>query len=103
MQTHPKKRVEIIIEALLVRRVLECLQASGVTGYSVLPVLSGSGHYGPWSAEGQITDAGRMEAIVCVVDPSKADEVLAAAFEIVKDQIGIVTMSDVVVVRPEHF
>ncbi len=103
MKTYPKKRIEIIIEALLMRRVLDRLRAASVTGYSVLPVLAGAGHFGEWSAAGQISDTNRMVAIVCIVDGAKANDVLRAAFEIVTDQIGIVTMSDVDVVRPEHF
>ena len=39
MQTHIAKRVEIVIEAPLERRLTEALTAAGVTGYTVLPVL----------------------------------------------------------------
>jgi nitrogen regulatory protein PII len=48
MQTHIAKRVEIVIEAPLERRLTETLTAAGVTGYTVLPVLGGSGRSGQW-------------------------------------------------------
>ena len=43
MQTHNAKRVEIIIEAVMERRLTEVLLEAGVTGFTVLPVSGGSG------------------------------------------------------------
>ena len=39
MQTHPAKRVEIIIESMMERRLTEALLRADVTGFTVLPVL----------------------------------------------------------------
>ncbi len=103
MQTHRKKRLEVIIEAPLMRRVLEQYEKMGVSGYSVLPVIAGSGHDGSWSAEGQIGEAGHMVAIVCIVDPARLDQVLEAAYKVVSRQIGFIAVSDVEVVRSERF
>ena len=41
MQTYPKKRIDIIIEMPLLRRVTERFDKAGVSGYSVLPVIAG--------------------------------------------------------------
>ena len=103
MQMHPKKRVEIIVEAPLLRQVIARLDAAHVTGYCVLPVLAGRGQEGFWSAEGQIGEAGRMLMVICIVDTALADEVLEAVFAVVSRQIGLVTMSEVTVVRPGRF
>lgn len=103
MQTHTKKRLEIIIEAPILRRVLNRLDDLDVTGYTVLPALAGRGRDGTWSRSGQIADAGRMVAVICITDPERAEEVLEAVYKIVSRQIGIVTLSDVQVVRPERF
>ena len=46
METHKAKRVEIIIEAPLERRLTGALKKAGVTGYTVLPVRGGSGGLG---------------------------------------------------------
>ena len=40
------KRVEVIIEAPVERRLTDALESAGVTGYTVLPVLGGSGRSG---------------------------------------------------------
>ena len=103
MQIHPKKRIDIIIEMPLLRRITERFGKTGVSGYSVLPVIAGRGQSGEWSASGQVSEVGQMAAIVCIVDAGKLDAVLDEVFEVVRKQIGLVTVSDVSVVRPERF
>ena len=103
MQTHLKKRIDIIIEMPLLRRITERFDKAGVSGYSVLPVIAGRGQTGAWSAGGQVSEVGQMAAIICIVDVGKADAVLDEVFAVVKKQIGFVTVSDVAVVRPERF
>ncbi len=102
MDTFAKTRIEITIEAPILSRITQALDALPVTGYSVLPVISGKGHEGTWSIAGQISDAGRMLMVVCITDPSKADTVLEAIFPIVRGQICIVAISDVRVMRADH-
>lgn len=103
MQTYPKKRIDLIIEMPLLRRITDRFEKAGVTGYSVLPVIAGRGHSGSWSADGQVSGVGQMAAVVCIVDPAKVDAVLDEVFAVVKRQIGFVTVSDVAVMRAERF
>ncbi len=103
MQTYLKKRLEIIIEAPLMRKVVEQLDRAAVTGYTVLPVVAGRGGQGSWSADKQISYQGGMFAIVSILDPSRVDDVLEAVFAVVTRQIGIVALSDVQVVRSDRF
>lgn len=103
MLTHPKKRIEIIIEMPLLRRVMDLFDKAGVSGYSVLPVIAGRGQTGAWSADSQVGDAGHMMAIVSIVDAAKLDDILEAVAGVVRRQIGLVTISDVAVLRPERF
>ena len=60
MQTHPAKRVAVIIEAPMLRRLTDALVDAGVTGHSVLPVLAGSGRSGPWSSDSLFGAAGNL-------------------------------------------
>jgi hypothetical protein len=69
----------------------------------VIPALAGRGRDGSWRGEGLAGDAGRMVMVVCITDPSKVDAVLETAYAVVQRQIGIVTVSDVQVIRAEHF
>lgn len=103
MQTHTAKRVEIMIEAPMERRLTKALTDAGVTGFTVLPVLGGSGQSGRWSREGQVSRAGGMVAVVCLIRPDRLDALLDAAFEVVERHIGVVSVTDTEVLRAERF
>ena len=103
METHKAKRVAIIIEAPMERRLSDALIKAGVTGFSILPVLGGSGRSGHWSREGQVGRAGGMVQVVCIIRPERLDALLEAAFEVVENHIGVVTIGDCEVLRAERF
>ena len=103
MQTHPAKRVEIIIEAVMERRLTEALTRADVTGFTVLPVLGGSGRSGAWSRAGQIGRAQGMVAVICLIRPERLDALLEAAFAVVEAHIGVVSVTDCEVLRAERF
>ena len=98
-----KKRIDIVVEAPLIRTLTNTLDQAQVPGYSVLPILEGRGMLNAWSSEGQISDAANMVALLCIVDAAHADEVVDAVFAAIRDRIGFVTISDVFVLRPERF
>jgi nitrogen regulatory protein PII len=102
MEMHAAKRVEIIIEAPMEGRLTDALVKAGVTGFTVLPVLGGSGRSGQWTREGQVGRAG-MVAVVCLIRPARLDGLLAAAFAVVERHIGVVSVSDAHVMRVERF
>ena len=102
MQTHKAKRVEIIIEAVMEGRLTEALTTAGVTGFTVLPVLGGSGRSGQWSREGQVGRSG-MVAVICIIRPERLDGLLEAAFKVVDRHIGVVSLTDCEVLRAERF
>jgi nitrogen regulatory protein PII len=102
MQTHTAKRVEIIIEAPMQSRLTDALVNAGVTGFTVLPVLGGSGRSGQWTREGQIGRAG-MIAVICLIRPERLDALLDATFTVVERHIGVVSVTDTQVLRAERF
>ncbi len=102
MQTHHATRIEIFIELPALKRLSRQLDDSGVTGYSVLPVLAGQGRSGAWTREGEVSAAGGMVMVVAVVASERADSVLESVFEVVSRHIGLVSVSDCRVVRPER-
>ena len=103
MQTHKAKRVEITIEAVMERRLTEALVKAGVTGFTILPVLGGSGRSGQWSREGQVSRAGGMINLVCIIRPERLEGLLDAAFSVVERHIGVVSVTDCEVLRAERF
>lgn len=103
METHRAKRVAIIIEAPMRRRLEDAFERAGVTGYTVAPVLGGSGRSGRWSSEGQVGSWGDMVQFICIIRPERLDTLLDAAFGLVEKHIGVVTVSDCEVLRAERF
>ncbi|WJY22388.1 transcriptional regulator [Fontisubflavum oceani] len=103
MQTHQAKRVEITIESVMESRLSAALIEAGVTGFTVLPVLGGSGRSGRWSREGQVSRAGGMVSVVCIIRPETLDALLDAAFSVVDRHIGVVSVVDCEVLRAERF
>ncbi|MDP3076741.1 P-II family nitrogen regulator [Bradyrhizobium sp.] len=100
---HKAKRVEIIIEAMMERRLTDALVGVGVSGYTVLPVSGGSGRSGQWTREGQVSRASGMVAVICLVRPERLDGLLDAAFSVVSRHIGVINITDALVLRAERF
>ncbi|MEJ8475807.1 DUF3240 family protein [Roseibium algae] len=103
IETSDAKRVEIIIESPMEQRLTDALNAAGVTGYTVLPVLGGSGRSGRWSREGQVSRAGGMVAVICIIREELLEDLLDAAFKVVKRHIGVVSVTDCQILRIERF
>ncbi|WP_299968868.1 transcriptional regulator [uncultured Roseobacter sp.] len=103
MKTHSAKRVEITIEAIMQSRLTAALEEAEVTGFTILPVLGGSGRSGAWTRAGEIGRASGMVQVICIVRPEKLDRLLDAAFAVVERHIGVVTIVDCDVLRAERF
>ncbi|MEQ8443342.1 MAG: DUF190 domain-containing protein [Alphaproteobacteria bacterium] len=103
MKTYPKKRLSIIIEAPFMNRLLEILDDREVPGYTVLPALAGRGASGAWRRDSLSSDAGRMVQVLVVLDADKVPSVLEAVHAVLERQMGIVSLSDVEVLRPDYF
>lgn len=99
METYKAKRVAIIIEQVMQSRLIDALQEAGIRGFSILPVLGGSGRSGQWLRDGQITRGTGMVQVICIVGPEQLDALRTAAFAHVEHHMGIVTISDVEVLQ----
>jgi PII-like signaling protein len=103
MQTHPRKRLEIVLERGLLGPVRGLLDGTpGVTGYTLLPCLGGTGHTGERLPDPM---SGAMDTVVVVVVTREetARQLLPPLMRLLEDGIGIVTVADVEVVRAGHF
>lgn len=100
---HLKKRIDIIVEAPMMRSVIDKLDRARVPGYSVLPIIEGRGMDNSWNSQGQISDTTNMITVFCVVDQGQVDDVVDVVLSTIRDRKGFVTIADVVVARPERF
>ena len=51
VETVTRKRIEILTDAALARRITDAIDASGITGWTITPVQSGKGREGRWREE----------------------------------------------------
>lgn len=103
MQLHAKKRVEIIVEAPFVDRLTRKLDELKVPGYTVTPALAGRGRERGWKREGSVSKAGIMMCVIIILDAGAVETLLEAVFPPLERQIGILSVSDTMVVRGERF
>lgn len=103
LQRYKKKRVEVVVEAPALSRLLSALGDADASGWSVLPVNGGSGRSGQWEAKGMVGTTSSMAMVLLVSDEDRLDPILEAVSGILARHIGIVTVSDCEVLRPERF
>ncbi|MQX36260.1 P-II family nitrogen regulator [Roseospira navarrensis] len=102
VRTHTRKKVEMLVERPLLKRVLEVVKTSGARRYTVLPALEGRGLDGAWQ-DGQPVDAQHMVQVVVLTNEAKADAILEGMGALLETWPGVVCASDIQVLRPERF
>jgi len=102
MQMYPKKKIEIVVEAVRVQRILEMIESSGGKGFTVIPQVSGKGNRGVRN-EAHVNDVFRNVHIIVIAAEDVAKRIVQNAQPLLKDYAGIVYVSDVQVVRDQHF
>lgn len=103
MELVQRKRIEVVAEAALLRRMRARVDALGVTGYTVLPVMGGRGEAGEWSREGQVSSVNEMAMLVCLTTSDVADAVIEALLPMLSRGRGVLNVCDVAVARGEKF
>lgn len=101
IETVIRKRIEILVDSPLVRRVTAAFDAAGITGWSVLPVTSGSGRDGRWREE---LVTGADKSLILTIASSEKAGVLAETLAPILTSHGLLlTMWDVEVIRGDRF
>lgn len=99
---HPRKKIEIIVEAPLQKPVLDWLSGQGVKGWSVFPRVIGGGRHGERSGD-DVTRAFDNVMIVAIATETVARSVLNGFHARFADAVAVVYISDVEVARAERF
>ena len=100
--TTTKIRIEILVDAPLVRRITEAAESVGVTGYTLMRTIAGSGRGGRW-IEDQLTGAQTKVVFVTVTGPRRADALIEALKPVLDSHGLMLTRSEVEVVRGDRF
>jgi PII-like signaling protein len=102
MQLYKKKKVEIVAEAVLQQQILKMIEDEGAKGYTVIPEAFGKGHRGVRN-EAHVSNVFINVLIIVIAEERIAMRIIENAQPLLKNYAGIVYVSEVDVVRDEHF
>lgn len=98
----PKKKIEIVVEAARARAIIGMIEQAGATGYTMVPEVSGKGARGIRD-DAHLSDVFRNVLIIVIASEEIAARIVEASQPILEHYAGIVMVSDVAVIRNEHF
>ncbi|GAA0278686.1 hypothetical protein GCM10009127_19620 [Alteraurantiacibacter aestuarii] len=101
IETVIRKRIEILVDKPLVGRITREITAAGIKGWTVMPVISGSGRDGPWH-EDRITSSDKA-MIITISSVENALKLAEALQPILTSHGMLLDMWDVEVIRAERF
>ncbi|WP_128892650.1 transcriptional regulator [Erythrobacter sp. HKB08] len=101
IETVTRKRIEILADAALIKRVTTAIDAAGITGWTVTPVQSGKGRDGYWREE-RVTGSDKV-FILTIAPEDKAMKLAEDLAPILTSHRLLLTMWDVQVIRGERF
>lgn len=102
MQTFTRKKVELLADAPLARKLAAKLDALGIGGYSVFQSIGGHGAGGSWWHD-QVSDAGAKVLFKIVTSEEKAARLIETLAPLLDDWGLILYVSTVDVIRGEKY
>ena len=102
VQLYRKKRIEIVVEATCAPAIIEMIEAVGAKGYTILSSVSGKGNRGIRD-ESHLTDVFSNMMIIVIAAEDIASRIVEQSQPLLENYAGIVVVSDVDVVRNDHF
>lgn len=102
MQTHRRKKVEIVVEVMRAPRIVEMIEKAGAKGYTVIPNVSGKGRRGV-RGDGDVVNVFQNALIIVITTEEIAARIVEEAHRLLENYAGVVFLSDVEVVREDHF
>lgn len=101
IETVIRKRIEILADKALQKRVTDAIDEAGITGWTIVPVTEGKGRDGKWREERVM---GTDKVFVLTIAAEDKAMALAETIAPMLTRFGfILTMWDVEVIRGERF
>lgn len=101
IETVIRKRIEILTDSALVRKVTQAIDAVGITGWTVTPVQSGKGRDGRWREE-RVMGTDKV-FVLTIAAADKASDLAETLAPILTSHGMLLSMWDVEVIRGERF
>ena len=100
--TVPRRKIEVLIDAPLLPRLMAIASGVGIGGYTLLPALGGAGRSGRWT-EDQVTGAQSKLMFMAVMSEDKATALTDALGPLLESHGLLLIASTVEVVRGGKF
>jgi PII-like signaling protein len=100
---HRKRRLELIIERMALARACNILEEAGMPGYTVLGATAGRGRSTEWQREGDPSSSQEMAVVISISDETRIEQALRELHRLVDAHIGVLSITDVEVLRPDRF
>ena len=98
-----KKRLELIIEKPAFKRACRILEDAGVNGYTAFSAFAGYGANMRWQRGTDLSASRDMIMIIAVMDETIVEKAIDKLESLIGAHIGLLSLSDVQVLRPERF
>jgi nitrogen regulatory protein PII len=99
----PMKKVDIIVSGERIPFVRDLLARVRVTGYTIIPNVSGMGHSGFYEGNLIYNETSTLVLLMTVVNEEKVELILEGLTPLFERYSGIMYVSDVGVSRQDHF
>ncbi len=83
------KKVEIVIESVMIEEVISIIDQAGVSGYTILPSVTGRGHRGKRMGVG-FTDVLNNTMIFTLTDETTALKISNRVKKLIQNYAGVV-------------
>lgn len=95
MEMKPMKKIEIIINSTYLSKIIEVLEKTGSTGYTVIKDIVGKGERGIMRGD-EITDVFKNNYVFTICPPEIASKVIENLKPVLKSFGGVCITSDVI-------
>ena len=102
VNTVTRKRIAVLIDRPLAVRLVQAAAEAGVSGYTLIPVQSGSGRHGAWRND-PISGAEEKSIFLNIASEAKAERFVELLAPYLETYGMLLTVSDVQVIRGERF
>jgi PII-like signaling protein len=100
---HTRLRLELIIERMAAKRACSLLEMAGLKGYTILPAISGFGGVTRWNRDTDMSASSDMVVIISIGADSQIRAALTDLESLLGSHIGVLTVGEVQVLRPDRF
>lgn len=100
---HDKRRLELIVERMALGRACNILEDAKLTGYTVLSGMAGFGGRQRWRRDGDLSASQDMVVVISIGDAQKIDTALRDLYRLLDRHVGVLSVSDVQVMRAGRF